>query len=259
MGKLLHAICCVAFVGLMASNLSADVFSDNFEAGNLNLWTQARTDGYYVTISNAQNIVPAGGTYSALIDDSRDRVYRNLGSEVSGHALLTFYLFDDTATRAFTQITGYAGAGYNDGALQQLLAIGKYNDTTMPGESDAEIGLWYQGRLAFGTTAGWFNLNGAGSAGRSAGWHRFDIEVLPSGSDVNFYVDGVPSRSFSGATVATYDSIAFGLNAGTSAGNAYFDGFSVSVVPEPGSVAILVSGLVALAGLALVRVRRRSA
>ena len=255
MGKLLRVICCVAFVGLLGSNLSADtiVFSDDFESGALGAWTQAASP---LTISTAQNIVPASGQYSAQINTSADRMYANIGSEVSGHIMFTSWIYETSAaTRAFTEIRAYSGAGYADGALQQVLAIGKYSSTT----NETYDGTKYQGRVAFGSI-NWFNLNAPGAPSRSSDtWHRFDIEIMPSGSDINFYVDGILSRSITGAPViASYDSLAVGLGAGSTLGDSWVDGFSVSIVPEPGSVALLISGLAALVGLALVRVRRRS-
>jgi hypothetical protein len=257
MGTLLRLISCVAIVGLLGSSLFAEtvIFSDDFESGNLNLWTFPGAN--QLNISTAQNRIPVGGLYSAQIDSSGDRMYHNLGSEVSGQILFTTYLFDDTQTRAFTEIRAYSGAGYADGTLQQLLAIGKYNSVNMTGE--VYTATKYQGRLTYGSTAGWFNLNGPGSPNRSAGWHKFDIEILPSGTDVNFYLDGVLSRSFSGATLATYDTVVVGLGAGSTAGNAWVDGMSLAIVPEPGAIVLLASGLAALAVLALSRARRRSA
>jgi len=261
MGKLLRVICCVAFVGLLASNLSAEpvIFSDDFESGNLSLWTQGTSA---LTISTPQNAVPVSGLYSARIDSSADRMYHNFGSELSGNILFTSWIYETSAaTRVFTEIRAYSGAGYANGTLQQVLAIGKYSSAmTMPGE--VYDGTKYQGRVVYpSATMGWFNLNAPGAPSRSSDvWHRFDIEVMPSGTDINFYVDGILSRAITGAAAGiSYDSVVVGLGAGSTVGDAWVDGISVAIVPEPGSVALLASGLVALVGLALVRVRRRSA
>jgi hypothetical protein len=187
-------------------------------------------------------------------------MYHNLGSEASGHLLFTSWqLFEDAATRAYTEIRAYTGAGYADGGLQQLLAIGKYTSVTMPGET--HDGTKYQARVSGRSAgAGWLTLNAPGAPSRSAGWHKFDIEVLPSGTDINFYVDGILSRTITGATAATYDSMTMGsIAGGSTVGNAWVDGVSLAIVPEPGSIALLASGLAALAVLALSRARRRSA
>ena len=63
-----------------------------------------------------------------------------------------------------------------DGALSQLLAIGEYGTVTLPGE--VWDGTKYQGRSAFGSSAGWFNLDAPGAPSRSPGWHKFTIERL---------------------------------------------------------------------------------
>jgi hypothetical protein len=257
---LLRLISCVAIVGLLGSSLSAEtvIFSDDFESGTLAQWTIV-TGNTTFDISTAQNRIPVGGSYSALMNISTDRMYHNLGSEASGHLRFTSYLYDDTQTRAFTEMRAYSGAGYGAGTLQQLLAIGRYSSVTMAGETyDATK---YQGRVLYpSATMGWFNLNASGAPSRSTGWHRFDIEVMPSGTDLNFYVDGVLSRANTGATAATYDSVVMGsVGAGSTAGNAWVDGIALAIVPEPGSIALVASGLAALAGLALSRARRRSA
>jgi len=262
MSTLLRLISCVAVVGLLGSSLYADtiVFSDDFEAGNLNAWTVLASPATPLEISTAQNRIPVGGSSSAFINSSWDRMYHNLGSEVSGNLLFTSWIYDSTATRAWTEIRAYTGAGYGVGTLQQVFAIGKYNTVTMAGE--AYTATKYQGRLTSGAATGWFNLNATGSPNRSAGWHRFDLEILPSGTDINFYVDGILSRSITGANPFSYDSISMGgVGSGTTsvAGDAWFDGISLAIVPEPGSIALVASGLLALVGLAFCRARRRSA
>ena len=239
-------LACVLALAIACQPASAQFnFTDDFEAG-IGAWTQG---GNPFVLSNAQNIIPAGGQYSAQLDYSADFMYHNLGWEADQFRF-TFYLYDGDATRNFGMARSYSGAGYGDGTLQQIFAIGKYNSVTMPGEVyDATK---YQARIMAGGTVGWFNLNGAGSPSRSAGWHKFDI-LRTGGNVVNFYVDDVLSRSFSDTTFFTVETLAFGLGAGTSTGNSWVDG--VMFVPEPGGLLALGAGLASMAGL----IRRRRA
>lgn len=217
------------------------LFFDDFETG-LSAWTATGTSP--LDASTAQNLIPVGGTQSALLNSSADKMYHNLGMEVSGATRATFHIYDSTASRAYGEVRGYTGAGYNNGSLENLVAAGKYNSVTMAGEvfNSAK----YQARLS-ATGFGWFNLDAPGSPDRSTGWHRFDIER--AGSDFNFYVDGLLSRTISGAPDFAWDSILIGsVAAGTTAGDAWFDGVAVTPVPEPSTCALIAGlGLTAFA------------
>ena len=221
------------------------IFSDDFESGTLNNWTTTATSplGPYEGL----NIVPAGGNFSAYMNTSADRMHRNLiadngGQEVAGPLVATWWIYDPVtvggATRIFNEIRAYAGGtglpngGVTaSGTLSQLLAAGKYNQVTLPGEVYA--GTKYQGRVTFPTTLGWFNLNDPGSPNRSPGWHRFDVEVAADPSVIRFYVDGILSRTIVNATVDTYDTLVMGPATGTTVGDALIDGMSVGVVRPP--------------------------
>ncbi|MCL4787028.1 MAG: hypothetical protein KJ070_09595 [Verrucomicrobia bacterium] len=179
--------------------------------------------------SATQNQVPGGATYSALMNSSLDKMYPNLGMELSGRSVATFYIYDSTATRAYGEVRSYVEAGYSPSAtLQNLYAIGKSNAVTLAGE--IYDGTKYQGRIAIGPGPnGWFNLNAPGAPSRSPGWHRFDIRRLADGVTYNFYVDGVLGRSFTGIANFPWDTVTIGsVAAGSSAGDAYFDGVEIA-------------------------------
>ncbi len=204
------------------------IFSDDFESGMDN-WTPTATSPLDWSATNA---VPPGPGHSAYLDSSAEKMYHNLDAEIAGSSVVTFHLYDSTATRAYVEVRAYTGAGYNQGTIQNMYAIGKYNSVTMPGEVyDATK---YQGRVATGPgPSGWFNLNLSGAPSRSPGWHRFDIVRTATG-DYAFYVDGVLGRSLTGVTDYTWDCATIGsVAAGTTVGDAWFDGVLVGTLTTP--------------------------
>ncbi len=215
---------------LPAPGYSQTNFVEDFESGNLNSWGNF-AGGTTLYLSTYTNKVPTGGAYSAKMTNSTDRMYANLTTPVSAESFrLICYVYDGSATRAWVESRAYSGGSYNNGTLQQMLAIGKYNSVSLPGETyDPNK---YQARIAYGATAGWFNLSLA-SVNRSAGWHRFDIvRGLNDNSTatVSFYVDGVLGRIFTlaPASAPKWDDVTIGgPAAGTTAGDAYFDGVQV--------------------------------
>jgi hypothetical protein len=204
-------------------------FYEDFESGLAN-WGTFVSPGTPLTISTAQH---ESGVQSAHVATSTDRMYRNLGIRVDGHLRITAYVYDSTQPRAFVDVRGYSGGSYNNGALVQLFCAGKYNSTTMTGETfDATK---YQGRVVAGANAGWFNLNAVGAPNRSTGWHKFVIERRADGTTLDFYVDDILSRTITGATAASLDSAAIGsVGSGTgTAGEAWIDDVKVEYFDLP--------------------------
>jgi len=260
-----HRICllsgCVAAC-LAQSASSQVIFSDNFESGNLNNWTASGASP--LAIDNTQNTVPGGGSFSAYANLSLNRMHHNIiadngGVELSGWSSFTAWIYDSTMTRPYVQALSYSGTGLPnggttaDGSLSQLLAVGKYSSVTMAGEVyDATK---YQARVLAGASSGWFNLNDPGAPSRSTGWHKFTIERLADDTTLNFYVDDILSRTITGATAGSWDTITMGFGTtSTSNGDAWYDGFALSIVPEPSAATF---GLLGLLALALRSVSRR--
>lgn len=257
MKNLTYSLLAALFVaGLSSAANAAVVFSDDFESGLGNFATV--TGDSAMTIAADRNIV--GASQSAKMDSSNDQMFHNLGTELSGTFTSTMFIYDPagnpedtyTSTRGYGTIQAYAGAGFAQGGLQQILAAGLYNTTTVGEPHNYDK---YQGRVYSGENAGWFNLEGPGSPDRSIGWHRFDIERLADGTTLNFYVDGILSHTHLGATNAAMDSITMGFGASTTVTDINFDGISVTdtLVPEPTSLALF-----GLAGAALLSRRRRA-
>ena len=257
----------VAICATTGSSHAATIFSDDFESGTMSNWTT--TGSSPLVIDNTQNIVPGGGTFSAKMDTSADRMHHNIiadngGSELSGNSTFTAYIYDasGTASRVFNEVRGYSGGTglpnggtTASGTLAQLIAIGKYNTVTKVGE--VYNGSKYQARVTFGTGSGWFNLDGVGSPNRSTGWHKFTVERLADETTLNFYVDDVLSRTFANATAQSWDTVVLGPGLGTTVGDAWIDGLSVNSVeniPEPASAT-----LIGLACMSLCAIRRRIA
>jgi len=208
------------------------IFLDDFEtdpfAGPTPRWPTA-SGCTPMAWDTGKNVVPTGSGHSIYADLSLDRVYRNLNVTPEPNGVRgTWWIYDDSMTRAYGQLLAYTGAGFGLGDNEQLYAAGKYNSTTMPGDL-VWLSTKYQGRVLYpSSTMGWFNLSAPGSPNRSAGWHQFDIEVTSDGM-ARFYVDGVLSRTITGATVKTIDSVTLGFGTTSSSnGNAWYDGVVVS-------------------------------
>jgi len=208
----------------------AIAFQDDFETCDLSGWTAtAGTNG--LDGSNAQNHTPGGGC-SALVNHSLDKMYHNFGVEVAGRMRATWWIYDGDQTRVYAEVRAHTGAGYAEGVLQQLLAAGKYSGVTLSGE--VWDGTKYQGRVSYGSSVGWFNLNAVGAPSRSTGWHKFVIERLADGTTLNFYVDGILSRTMTGVTDGALDSMLIGSVAGGSTvGDGWIDDVLVEYLDAP--------------------------
>ncbi|MBA4150529.1 MAG: immunoglobulin domain-containing protein [Verrucomicrobia bacterium] len=215
------------------------VFHDTFESGTMANWTQTiATGGTSLINDNTHNVDPVAGTRSAMMDNSLDRMHRNIiadngGTELSGSAQVSWYIYDpgsgSTATRIFNEVRGYSsGTGLPNGgisasgSLAQILAAGKYNTT----DGETFDSTKYQGRVLSGSST-WFNLNDVGAPSRSTGWHKFEIKRLADGTTIEFYVDGILSRTRTGVTAQTWDTIVLGPGLGSTVGDAWIDGFKV--------------------------------
>ena len=243
------------------------VFSDDFEGGHLNGWTALSglsglkkmlqqtpaekklnpisrwgmsPDATPLTSSVSQNHTP-GGSASAYLNSSPQKMFHNLGVELAGATKVTFWIYDDGGeqSRSYGELRGYTGAGhriyYAPSGLKQLFAIGSY----LTGFGKNQTGTLarevvnpkkYQAKVERGRNRGWCNLNDAPD--RSVGWHKFVIERDKNGTTVRFYVDGVLGRTVTGADNVLLDCVTIGsLGGGTGKGDVWFDDVKVEGYP----------------------------
>jgi hypothetical protein len=212
-----------------SSPMASAVWMDNFETG-LEFWTP--TPGNKDNPAGASGLTKGAsrtisGTSSAKVSSSSDKMYHDVGFEITGQVKLTFWLYDDTQTRVFGELRAYSKGHAND-SLHQILSIGRYdiklgNVTGILKEETVDK-TKYQGRILAGSNTGWFNLDAPGAPARSPGWHKFEIERTADGKTVNFYVDGILGRSIPDSRPAPINTIEIGsLGTGAVSGTAWFD------------------------------------
>jgi hypothetical protein len=228
---------------------AAVIFADDFESyadtTALNaVWTRGAgtdTDTYL-------SVGPAGSTNTSdtVRHDNRigrrDRNFAPALPTADAPVVVEFDFYDDNAEvgigdNAYNQLLAFSGT-----TLTQLVAMGKSNLTATDDPTK------YQARVAF-NSSNWLTLN----ATRSVGWHTFRAEIFSN--EVDFYVDGVADVQNVAITGSTFgdgfSQARIGTGLSSRAEVSYYDNYSVSVVPEPASLAAL-----SVAGLALMRRRR---
>lgn len=232
------AIAVASLMAVAGSSQAQTNFYDDFEEGNLNNWAVA-TGADTMILASGTNAVPTNGNYSIEMTNSLCKMYVNIPTVITAQSSkFTCYYYDDsgTAARAYGETRSYTGGSYASGNLAQDLMIGKYNSVslvsnTVPLTNEVYDGTKYQGRMANGTLNGYFNLNLPGTPSRSTGWHQLIIEqgLMDNGNLIlSFYVDGVLGRVFTNNDSPAWNVVTVGsVAAGTTAGNAWFDGVEV--------------------------------
>jgi hypothetical protein len=217
-------------------------FADDFEESGLTNWTAFR--GKESMVMAQRNHTPSGSK-SVIVTNSMQRMYHNLGVELTGRSRATFWVYENQNNAElnwYGEVRGYRGKGemvYAKGGLQQIFAIGHCSgvdfSTNNRGSLVGEVldPTKYQGRIWMGTNSGWFNLNAAGAPDRAPGWHKFEIERLADGTTIRFKVDGVVGRTITGAENYSIDCVTIGSTGfGSKSGAAWFDDVKVEAYPQ---------------------------
>ena len=148
--------------------------------------------------------------------------------------------------------TDYPGTGsLNGGAVNQRVVIGCCSKATGASNNVYQVRILGANE---GLGNGYFNT----TAARTVGWHEMKIVAAPALADgtcnLSFYVDNMinPILTHNSVTKCGFNVIEINTMFGSK--SAYYDDVAFGTVPEPGSVAALMVGLVSLVGLR----RRRS-
>jgi len=250
----------IALTGILALATAANAqlkFYETFDSyasqsALTNTWN-AGTTGGGVTLTKEQS--------SGLFDwnvkqDTAARASSINIAPVSGadgqELVWSFQFYDSQQTnnmRQFASIRDYTGT-----ALNHLVAIGAYNDTTlttnrmtMQQATSAELNTYYAARVLT-PGLGWMLLNGPGAPTRTTGWH--ELSAVFGGTTLDFYIDGilsfadVPYSATQGAF--TYDRLIVGSALSSAGGVAYYDDVLVMIVPEPSSFVLAGLGVAAV-------------
>lgn len=237
--------------GLSATANAAVIFSDDFEsyadtAALNSVWVKgAGTD-----TDTFLDAGPAGSTnVSKTVHHEnrigrRDRNFAPALPTADAPVVVQFDFYDNNAElgdgdNAYNQLLAFSGT-----SLTQLVAMGKSTLTTIDDPTK------YQARVAF-NSGNWLTLN----ATRTVGWHTFRAEIFDG--EVDFYVDGLPdvqNVAFTPGTLGDgFSQARIGTGLSSRAEVSYYDNYSVTLVPEPTSLALF-----GLAGAALLGRRRRA-
>lgn len=169
----------------------------------------------------------------------------------------SFRFYDSTQAANLRQ---FASIRDNTPALAQLVAIGAYNDTTLTKNlftgasvSAADLNTYYACRVAFSPGPNWFILNTEGVPTRSTGWH--ELKAVFKDTTADFYVDGILGMAdvkyANSPGGITFDRVTVGSGLSSANGVGYYDDVTVTLVPEPATLALL--------GLGVLFLRRRRA
>lgn len=263
--RLMGACALTALVPAWAS--AAVVFSDDFESGvNGSVWALVTagqnllqgnpiaSGGHQIGTQSAKQVNAFGnGTDDVYYMKTQASAFTNPGPITAGNKEVAKVMFWDDNIQNDANVDGSINISgglmlAGDHASTDFYQLG-VNSGAVAGNSDITN---YFVRTQAETSA-------VTSIPRTQGWHELRIEVLPytgNAGDVLFYIDnvlanpaGFGKRRAAGAV--DMNEIRLGISVRTPDSPFWFDDVSLSMVPEPASLLLLVPALV------LIRRRRR--
>jgi hypothetical protein len=246
-------LCAVVFMcGLLAGPVSAaTIFTDNFDSGvNGGVWAlvnagQSMLNGDSAHAIGTQSAKQVNAYTNGVSDvyymKTQSTAFTNPGPIAAGNVEVASVMFWDDNNQTDANADGSINIG---GALMLAGSYGSsdfyqigVNSAAVAGNTD--ITNYYVRTQAEGSVVT--------SMARSQGWHELKIEVYPwtgAVGDVKFYIDGtdVTPAGFGKRRVAgavDMNEIRVGLSVRTPDSPFWFDNVSLSMVPEPASLALL--------------------
>ena len=245
MKKLLAFSVVLVFVATASADMVDDFDSYADQAAFEGTWTPQYA-GSSMDLDQTFGYSDGQSVHGVVETNYTKRNYLNLGAEYAGtdaqplvfEFMMNFDESQSTApwnARNYVALYGYSGAGYNDGDLEGIIALGLYNS------GDSTV---YQSRVIFGGSS-WFDTTATRVANE---WKKLTA-VITTGL-VEIYVDDVYAGESTRSPGFTYDSIVIGSGLTSADVDAWYDDIAIYNIPEPGTLILL-----GLGGLALIRRR----
>jgi hypothetical protein len=227
-----------------AAVLVGDTFEYANQAAFEAVWPVVTAPGGTLTSSQAFSPVQSinygtaaarnGRTFTATAPTATDSLQFSFEFYDSNPGLAPYRQFSNLQVGSAPSLTG------------DLISMGLNNNLTNTPPK-------YMARILGVNGSGYFKLDDAGAPDRSLGWH--ELKAIISTTNVQFYVDGILSKTQSGLTLSTknYDTLRLGSGL-SSTSEAFFDDVTVATVPVPEPVGL---AFLALTTLPLLIRRRR--
>lgn len=246
-----YAVLASALLAFAAGSAGAqNIWTDNFDsyadqAAFNSVWATSATA---MTLDTDGTPTPVSSPNTIAQGTAAQQSRRAFTSVAPTDIDFSFSFYDEMGTgslaRTYGMIYARGGAGGWGDALQQLVAVGKYNSVSSPK---------YFARVAF-SSSNWFVL--AAGPDRSVGWHTARVLGNAGTSSFDFYIDNILSGSAPiGVPTATFNWVVMGSGLSSTHGMNFDDVSIGKIVPEPGSLLALGAGLFGFTGLMF---RRRS-
>jgi hypothetical protein len=217
------------------------------------VWNASSRDFFETSYALATDVGNPGNSYrmNSPGENFKGRIARNLPGgpvQASSSQLIVFsmdmLLFEEGAgalwggARHYIELRSYADGAFAQGALQEIIAIGVFNNSTNPHSN-----IYYQGRAAFTAGVNWQTLRSEPDApGRATGWHN--LKAVISDVDIKFYVDEILAHVSPRGNNVAFDSVVLGSDLTANFHTAWIDNVKVSVMDAPAPEATIENAFV---------------